>query len=675
MVYQNTPIQVVSGVQPDTDFTQQSTPHWVESDKIRFVDGFPEKIGGWKKQLIQGNFSVQGCPRNIFSYIALNNTNYMIGTHTHLYNLLGSTLTNITPVLATTTTLNNVLSTFFGTLANDPIATTSGSNVITITDTAHKLTQGDAVSLTGSTAVNGIPAVEINTGHTIGNVTTNSYDITVTTSATSTGSGGGAAVVRATRIVSVADVNDFADGDNVVISNLGVTVGGIIAGDINGIRRIQSVTGTGYNIVADSFATSSVSGVGGSIDVAEQIPDGTCDPTTGAGYGLGLYGVGLYGVSKTASVPTLPSIWSFDKFGNLVISTQGNQTGLFSWDTSISTLPELVTNAPTVINYVFVSNEIAVTFGADDVGNRIQWSDQGALTTWTPTPENRAGQDDIEGAGEFISHAQLRGFNLLFTREQVYSFRFINKPFVWETVQIDPARGLIARNARIVVNGICYWMGTDNFNMYRGGNVEIIPSNTISQSTVKKFVFDNLNTAQQSKIFAWYNEKFTEIWWHVPTGSSLDPDLAVTYNIRTGVWATHILDRTAAEYPVVLETFPRLIQINGDIFNHENGNDDDTIALPFKLVTPFFNGGTQPVTIGGLNFDSIRTGDITVKLRTKSYPKSTISEVSYIVADTVDRITFRQRGRFWQYEITGNVLDQSWRAGQWSQDLQASGRK
>lgn len=675
MVYQNTPIEVAPGTQPDTDFTQQSTPHWVESDKIRYVDGFPEKIGGWVKQLIQGNLSIQGCPRNIFSYIVSNNVNYVIGTHTSLYNLFGSVLTNITPVKTTTTTLNNVLSTFFGTLGNDPIGTTSSSNVITITDTAHKLTDGDTVDLSGSTAVNGIPAIEINTSHTVGNITTNTYDATVTTSATSTGSGGGASVIRATRIVSVADVNDFTDGDNVVISNLGVSVGGIAAGDINGIRKIQSVTGSGYDIVADALATSSVSGVGGSIDIAEQIEDGTCDPSTGIGYGLGLYGAGLYGVSKTASSPTLPSIWSFDRFGNLIVLTQGNQTGVFSWDTSVATLPTLITNAPAAIDYVFVSNEIAVTLSVDNVGNRIQWSDQGALTTWTPTPENRAGQDDIEGAGKFISHAQLRGFNLLFTREQVYSFRFIDKPFIWETVQIDPARGLIARNARVVVNGICYWMGRDNFYMYRGGNVEIIPSNTISQSTVKKFVFDDINAAQESKIFAWYNEKFTEIWWHVPTSSSLDADKIVTYNIRTGVWATHILDRTAAEYPVVLQSFPRLIQINGDIFNHENGNNDDTSALGFKLVTPFFNGGTQPVTIGGLNFDSIRTGDITVKLRTKSWPKSATSETPYVINDTINRIAFRRRGRFWQYEVTGNVLNQSWRAGQWSQDLQATGRK
>ena len=668
MAYTNQLIETVPGIQPDTDFTQQSTPHYVAGDKVRFVDGYPEKIGGWV--ILSTDNTVQGCPRNIYSYLLNNNVNYIIGTHSHLYNLLGTNLINITPVQTTTTVLNNALSTFYGTLANNPIETTDGSAVITITDTAHLLQDGDTVTFSGSTAVNGITAGQINTTHIVGNVTANTYQVTTAGTATSSGSGGGAAVVRATRIVSVADTNSFTNGDNIVISGLGVSVGGIPAADINGIRRVRNVSGSGYDIVADSLATSSVSNVGGNIDVAEQIEAGLCDPTTGVGYGLG-----LYGVAKSASSPTPPSIWSFDRFGDLIVLTRGTQTGLYSWNGSTASLPELVTNAPTAIEYVFVSDEICVTLGASGVGNRIQWCDRGNLTTWTATAENRAGQDDIEGASDFISHAQLRGFNLLFTRQQVYSFRYIDRPFVWETKQIDPARGLIAKNARVVVNGVCYWMGRDNFYMYRGGNVEIIPSNTISQSTVKDFVFNDLNAGVESKIFCWYNEEFTEIWWHIPSEGQNEPDKAITYNVRTREWSTHTFERTAAEYPAVLSSFPYLADINGNIYQHERGVNDNTNAMSWTLTTPFFNSGTDPVALGGLHFDSIRNGNITVQLNTKFYPKGSVSTTSYNVADTIDKIAYRRRGRYWQYVISGNALDQSWRAGQFIQELQRSGRK
>ena len=40
MSFQNRSIATLAGVQPTTDFTAQSTPHFVFSDKIRFVDGF-----------------------------------------------------------------------------------------------------------------------------------------------------------------------------------------------------------------------------------------------------------------------------------------------------------------------------------------------------------------------------------------------------------------------------------------------------------------------------------------------------------------------------------------------------------------------------------------------------------------------------------------------------------
>ena len=677
MVYDNIPIEIVPGVQPDTDFTPQSTPHAVESDMVRWVDGFPEKNGGW---LSVDTDTLRGCARNIFSYNLSGNINYIIGTHTHLYNLLGTTLTNITPVETTTTTLNNVLATFYGTLGNDPIETTNGSSVITITDTAHRFQNGDIVTLSGSTAVNGITAVQINASHTVANVTTNTYQVTTTGEATSDGSGGGAAVVRASRIVTVTDTNDFQDGDNIVISNLGVPVGGIAAGSINGTRRIRNVSGSAYDIIADATATSAASNAGGNIDIAEQIEEGVCDPTVGLGYGLGQYGVGLYGVAKQASSPTLPSIYSFDRFGDLIVFTRGTQTGLYSWSGSLTTLPALVTNAPTAIEYVFVSNEIAVTLGAAGVGNRIQWCDQANLTTWAETAENRAGQDDIEGAGDFISHAKLRGFNLLFTRDQVYSFRYIDLPFVWETRQIDPARGLIARNARVVVNGVCYWMGRDNFYFYRGGNVEIVPANTISQSTVKKFVFESINTAQESKIFAWYNEEFNEIWWHYPSGVSVECDRVVVYNVRTNVWFTHTLSRNAAEYPATIGSFPYLTEPNSDrtaniVYQHERGVNDDTSPLAFSLTSPFRNSGTQPVALGGIHFDDIRTGDLTLTLNTKFYPKDTAVSTEYTVADTTYKLSYRRRGRFWQYKIEGNVLNQSWRAGQWSEEVKPSGRK
>ena len=145
-------ILVTPGVQPATDFTTSSTPHFVAADKIRFRDGLPEKIGGWSSITIDNNRSINGCVRSIFSYNLSGNIRYLIGTHSNLYELLGSGLTNITPLVTATTAIANSLDSNFGTLANDPVATVNSSSTLTITNTATKIRTGDKKKLTGFSA-------------------------------------------------------------------------------------------------------------------------------------------------------------------------------------------------------------------------------------------------------------------------------------------------------------------------------------------------------------------------------------------------------------------------------------------------------------------------------------------------------------------------------------------
>lgn len=85
-----------------------------------------------------------------------------------------------------------------GALGTNPFATTNTSTLVTVTHTAHGLATTDRVSYLGSSAVNGIPAAELNTGLNVTVVNANSYTITVVTAATSTGSGGGSAVTFTT---------------------------------------------------------------------------------------------------------------------------------------------------------------------------------------------------------------------------------------------------------------------------------------------------------------------------------------------------------------------------------------------------------------------------------------------------------------------------------------------
>lgn len=75
--------------------------------------------------------------------------------------------------------------------------TTNGSTTVTITTTAaHGFSNGQRIYLTPpGAAVNGVPAAELGGYFTISNVTANTFDVTVTTPATSTGAGASAGEV------------------------------------------------------------------------------------------------------------------------------------------------------------------------------------------------------------------------------------------------------------------------------------------------------------------------------------------------------------------------------------------------------------------------------------------------------------------------------------------------
>jgi len=156
---------------------------WYVSDKVRFRQGTPEKIGGWAR--ISSNSFIGTC-RSLWNWITLTANNLMgVGTSAKYYIEKGGVYFDITPIRQYnyTTTLTN------------PFDTTSGSDDVTVNDTTHGAQVGDLVYFTGASAVGGFTASQINTRHVIATVVNaNSYTIVLDTNATSTVTGGGGTV-------------------------------------------------------------------------------------------------------------------------------------------------------------------------------------------------------------------------------------------------------------------------------------------------------------------------------------------------------------------------------------------------------------------------------------------------------------------------------------------------
>jgi hypothetical protein len=404
--------------------------------------------------------------------------------------------------------------------------------------------------------------------------------------------------------------------------------------------------------------------------IQAEIADGTTDESFGQGFGLGKFGVGRFGVSKTSSAGrTRPRLWALDRFGDRIILTPGNQTGVYEWDGVTTAAPVLVSGAPTAVSYAFVSDEILVTLGADGVKNRIKASDQGDRTNWTSSSTNHVFTDDIEGANEFLSHAPLSGINLLFCENQTWTFRFIGLPDVWEVKKKDPQIGIIAPLARVVVGGIPYWMGQKNFYMWRGGNVEKIPSNmSIPESTILKYVFDDIDQSQKSKCFGEYNEAFDEIEFHYPSleDGTGECTRVARVCLKDWVWTPDMQARTAAEAPNVLGAYPK--KANGaNLYHHENGT---TLDATWQLVSnlQLSQGAKNKEQIQAVIPDSTQTGSLTLTVDSYAFPQSAtaLKSADYTITPTTERMPIDIAGRLFQFtleEVISTVPIGKWAAG------------
>lgn len=164
---------------------------WYECDKVRFRQGYPEKIGGWERISVS---TFQGVCRSLSNWITLGSINLIgVGTHLKFYLEEGGAYNDITPIRATTA-------------AGDvTFAATNGSATLTVTDSGHGAREGDFVTFSGAVTLGGnITAGVLNAEYQIVTVPDiNTYTITATATANASDTGnGGTAVVGAYQIRS-----------------------------------------------------------------------------------------------------------------------------------------------------------------------------------------------------------------------------------------------------------------------------------------------------------------------------------------------------------------------------------------------------------------------------------------------------------------------------------------
>ena len=161
-----------SGINKEnTRYTNEG--RWYESEKIRFRQGTPEKIGGWQRI---SSATFLGVCRSLWNWVTLGGINLIgVGTNVKFYLEAGGIYNDVTPFRDQVTLTN-------------PFETFNGSPIVEVTDVNGGYIDGDYVTFYGGSAVGGLT---IQGQYQITVTGANTYTITASSNATSDATGGG----------------------------------------------------------------------------------------------------------------------------------------------------------------------------------------------------------------------------------------------------------------------------------------------------------------------------------------------------------------------------------------------------------------------------------------------------------------------------------------------------
>jgi hypothetical protein len=718
------------------------------SNKIRFRSGQAEKIGGWTADTGTNNSTLKpttgtlwGVARSMWNWLNLARYNLLsIGTNLKYYiqNGTNGLYYDVTPIRSTTAA------------GEVTFAASNGSKTITVTDAGHGAQTGDFVTFSGAVSLGGnITATILNAEFQITYVSSNSYTIQSSIAANGSDSGnGGASVVGAYQITT---------GQDVYSQNVGWgagTWGGIITGAVT--TAVSGGTLSNSNTTVTVTSTTGFTTTGNILINSETISYTGVTATTFTGCTRGLSGTGSgaaathangaavvqstsfigWGQSATVGIGVQLRLWSQSNFGEDLIFNP-RDGALYYWansasantfnrgqylgpSTAVVTKSGTITTdayCPTVCNFVLVSDasRFVLAFGVNDYGSTVQdpllirWSDQESFATWYPAVTNQAGSYRLSHGSQIVTAIQTRQEILVLTDASIYSMQYLGPPYVWSFQILGDNISIAGPNAIATANNITYWMGTDKFYMYSGRVQTLV-------STLREYVYTDINLDQSYQFVAGTNEGYNEVWWQYCSSGSTVIDRYVIYNHVDNVWyygdwdnylgvpqgRTAWLDSPLRAYPLAATYGVAGGTTNALLVYHESGTDDGVVnpanpivsnvtssdfdigdghnfGFVWRLIPDLSFDGSNvnqpscmftvlPRTFPGANYGSSNDPAVT---STQNYQ----NQKTYAIQQFTQQVYVRIRGRQMAFQVSSDTLGVQWQLGIPRIDIRPDGRR
>ena len=592
-------------------------PFYVDSNLIRFRNGYPTKIGGWEQETYFNNVNTesstlaQGKPKNAIFWRSITDgiDRIALGTHSHLYIINSGVLYDITPLRKTSLNLSN------------PLATNNNSTTITVTDTGHGAKTGDYIVIEQATAVGGITADTLNRieGYEITVTGTNTFTIEVSSQASSSATGGGTGL----------DIKYLIGRDDHMNIQSADTATGWGTGTWG-----ESTWGTARDISSDTVALEATQ------------------------WSLQLWGDDLLANNRNGQ------IYYWDTSAG-----EGNRAVLVS---SIAGATDVPTKNRTIA--ISFPDRHLIVGGTTLVGTTdqdpmlIRFSDQEDFTKFTPTATNTSGDQRLEVGNKIISIIPTKDETFINTDEAVYGMIFVGPPFTFSFRLLAVNCGAVAKNGAISVDGNVYWIGKSNFFVYNG-SVQELPC------TVKYFVFNRIQQRYIDKTYVGQNKKFNEIiWYYVSEDNTAgtvnpEPDSYVTYNYAENVWTIGTLDRNVWLDAQGFKTVPFAFDANAKLYNHESGTSDDGQAMNCFVESgelEIDETGNRTFLIDRIVPDATMTSDtnLFLEFKCRKFPNSAeINKGPFTITQSTEKVSTRAKGRQIAVKYSSTGINDDWSLG------------
>ena len=449
---------------------------------------------------------------------------------------------------------------------------------------------------------------------------------------------------------------------------------------VQGKYQIASVidsTAFTVNAVTQASTTATATMNGGNAQLVYYV---TLGPTqAGQGFGAGGFGSGGFGTGTAQSgspgTPITTTDWTTDNWGEVFLSCP-KDGAIYIWSPDLGFQnAQVINQAPFFNGGIFVSmpQQILVAWrSVQSTGVQdpliVRWSNAGDYTNWTVSNQTTAGSFHFSSGSIVVGGIQCPQFALISTDIEVWTMTYVGGTVIFNFTKVGIGCGWVGPHACGTLAGNPFWMSTNNFFSLGANGVVPLPC------TVWDQVFQNLSTANQSKVRCAVNSTFNEVMWFYPSAASTgENDSYVKVHIEGNEfeWDYGSLTRTAWTDVSILG-MPLGVDSSGQIYQHETGTAITGTGLPtFQTgwwsigegeVIPFVDL-IIPDFIFGLR-SGTPNASITITFYGVNYPGDTpIAYGPFTVTQSTEFINCRIRNRLLSALVQSSAQSEFWRLG------------